>query len=256
MDVVFEELSGVHRSVSPQELASSVLLSIAVLTLVTSIIRPDLLTIAMLLILEPVSFVAGTIGVVILTVPMGLVVLPFAIVHITIGVNQSASTICFVRLPISFIKTAVDPDLNALAIFAAELVPLALILGTIVESHERPLNSHNIIGWWAWFEIERLQLVTNLHHQLACLEYLLVGLRVGGHGKCGVLRLEAILSFDQFTRHEASEVALHREDGILLTLLRIILALLSTYTLCLMCVKLCVIGFGPTTSLSHICSLL
>jgi hypothetical protein len=67
------------------------------------------------------------------TIAVGLVVFPFTVVNITVGVDETTSTVSLIILPVAFIERSVNPDLDALAILLALLIPLALVLSTIVE---------------------------------------------------------------------------------------------------------------------------
>jgi len=146
MNIVFLEFTSVSRSIGPQELASPVLLSIAVRTLIACIVRPDFFAFSMLLVFKPVAFVSGAIGMVVLAEAVSFVILPLAVVDVAIGVNQSALSVGLVSPPRTFIQRAIDPDLNASSIFATKFVPLTLVLSAILKSHEGSLDASDTVG--------------------------------------------------------------------------------------------------------------
>ena len=252
MNVVFQEFSRVRRSIGPQELPATMFLTITVLAFVAGIVRPDLLAVTMLLVLEPVTLVAGTIRVMVLSETVGLVIFPLAVVDVTIGVNKSATAIGFVRLPVAFVEGAIDPNLDTTAVLAAELVPLAFVFGAVVECHEGALHADDVVGRGRGLEVERLQRVSDLHHQLAGLEDLLIRLSVRWLGEGRVLRFETILCLDRPAGNQTSKVSLHSEGSILSGLLGVVIGALTPSSLGFVRVKLSVVGFGTTARLSHI----
>ena len=80
---------------------------------------------------------------------------------------------------------------------------------------------------------------------------LLIRLGVGWHGKGGVLGFEAVLSLDEPASHQALEVALHGESGMVGLLIRVEVGALATSSLRLLRVQLRLVWLGTATSLSH-----
>ena len=150
------------------------LLSIAILAFVTGIVRPNLLAVAMLLVLIPEAFVARTIRVMIIAETMRLVILPLTVIYVTICMDQSAAAVCLISFPVALIKGSIDPDLNSFSVFPAELVPFSLILGPVVEGHERSRHADLAVGRRTWLKVKRFQRVSYLHDQLPRLENLLI----------------------------------------------------------------------------------
>lgn len=110
----------------------AVLLAILVLTFVASIIRPDFFAFTVLFVLEPPAFVSRTISVIVDSVAVGLIVLPVSIIDVSVSMNKAASTVCFIVFPVTFVKGAIDPDLNTATVFSALLVPLSFVLGSVI----------------------------------------------------------------------------------------------------------------------------
>jgi hypothetical protein len=131
-----------------------VLLAVTILSLVASIVRPNFFAITMLLVFEPITFVSCPISVVILSETVCFVILPFTVVNIAVSVDQTTPTIRFVSSPVTFVEGAIDPDLDSTTVFTTELILLALVLRTIIESHLRSLNANDIIRGRARFEFE------------------------------------------------------------------------------------------------------
>lgn len=182
LNIIVEEVASVGASVCPVELALAVLLAVFVLTLVAGIVRPDLFALSVLFIFLPLAFVARAISVIIDAVAMGFVVLPVAVVDIAIGVNESAASVCLVILPVAFVETAVNPDLNALTIFMALHVPLAFVLGAVVQvllGLLLALLALDLVVFGAWLVVKLLEALANGHHQVASLNQILVGLGLG-----------------------------------------------------------------------------
>lgn len=251
MDIIFQELSRVGATVSPQELAATMLLSIAILALIAGIVRPYFLAVTMLLVLIPEALVARTIRVMIISETMRLVILPLTVIYVAIRMNQSAAAVCLISFPVALVQGPIDPDLNSLSIFPAELVPLSLILGPVVESHERSGHADLAVGRRTRLKLKRFQRVSYLHDQLPRLENLLIRLSVRWHGKSGVLRFESILLFNGSARNDAPKVSLHGQRSILLDVLRIVVGTLASPSLRFLCVQLCIVGFCPTARLTH-----
>jgi len=140
-------------------------LSVFVHALVASIVWPNLFTLAVLFILLPLAFVLGTVSVVVDTITVGLVVLPLAVVNIAVSVDEATSTVSLVVFPVAFIERAVNPNLDALTILLAIVIPLALVLSAIVESlflFSDTLDLVIVSG--CGIVIESLEVFANLHH--------------------------------------------------------------------------------------------
>ena len=131
-------------------------LSIAILAFIAGIVRPDFFAVTMLLVLIPEALVARTIRVMIISETMRLVILPLTVIYVAIRMNKPAAAVCLVSFPVALVQGPIDPDLNALSVFPAELVPVALILSPIVESDERSGHADLAIVRRTWLEIKRL----------------------------------------------------------------------------------------------------
>ena len=101
-------------------------------SLVARIIRPNLFALTMLFILEPLPLVTRSVGVVVNTETVRLIVLPITIVDVTVCMDQTPSAVGLVVLPIAFVQRSINPNLNALSVFAVLRIPFTLILRTVV----------------------------------------------------------------------------------------------------------------------------
>ena len=238
MDVVLEEFSVVGRAVGPQELTMAMLFPVLVLPLVAGVVRPDFLPLSVLLVLEPEPFIPRPVRVMVVPEAVGFIIFPFTVVHVAVRVNKPSAPIGLVSTPITFVERSIDPNLDASAVFSSHFVPFTLVFRPVVQGEHRPLDSYHAIGRRAWLEIERFEGVSDLHDQFTGLKLLLVGLGVGGHGECGVFRLEAVLGLDGSARHQATEISLHGQHGLVLTFLGVKVRSLSSRILCFLSIKL------------------
>ena len=228
------------------------LLSVLVLSLVASIVGPDLLTVTMLLILEPVALIPGPIRVVVDSIPMGLIILPLTIVDIAVCMDQSASAVGLVSPPVPFIERAIHPDLHTTPILHALLIPFTLILCSIVKGHDGSVNSCLSIVLRSWLKVEWFETLTDLHDEAAsCHDLSIRGTVRDTLIQCCVSGLKSILFSDDAASDHALEVPLDGDGCLVFNLLWIHLSVSSD------CLLLGVVKFGAirgrsTARVSHL----
>lgn len=91
-------------------------LTILIVSLEESFIRPELLPKAMLLVQVPLAFVLGSVHVQVEALTMGFAVLPLTFVNVTVCMDQAPLAIVTVLVIRSFVFRAVVPDLHAVAL--------------------------------------------------------------------------------------------------------------------------------------------
>lgn len=108
------------------------LLSFVIATLVHRVVSPDLLALTVLEIVLPLAFIACAILMDVDSIPVGLIIKPLALEDVAVHVPELAVTTGFIEAPVAFVLSTVFPDLHAISVLHVTQ-PLSGVSGTILE---------------------------------------------------------------------------------------------------------------------------
>jgi len=115
LDVIVGEVTVVERSVTPRELALSLLASANVLALIGGSIAPRFDTLAVLLVIFPGTLVNRTVEVQVLSLAVGFIGAPLTDIDVAIGVDESADAMRLAVVPLALVQAAIEPHQATLA---------------------------------------------------------------------------------------------------------------------------------------------
>ena len=126
LDIVFDKVSDVDRSICKDQLALSVLSTLRVLTFIKGAIRPCLDPTAMLFVVLPLADVPCAIDVLVNSFTVSFIVCPFTLVDISGGMYKLSLATDLTVFPAAFIVGAVIPMLFSKSVFFT-VFPLAIV---------------------------------------------------------------------------------------------------------------------------------
>lgn len=124
-NLIHVKSAGINASIGKSESTIPIFLTIFVIAVVASSVRPCFNADSMLFVFKPVANICSSVSMFIRALAMSLIIEPHTLVYVSISVDQTAKSVCLIVLPGTLISGSIGPDLDSMTMLLAVVVSFA-----------------------------------------------------------------------------------------------------------------------------------